>query len=178
LFLTWWLSRELFANNIESFLSVAMGWTFFSFGCTLFTVPLTIIYMIRNRHSKLFKAWSSLILIMVNYLSFYLIADLHHTIQQRAYFKIFNLSGADITSIKFKASTFEEEIENLNRNKYTIVSFQPYYIVHLNDDSVDIVNTVFVHITTAETTRIALLPEMMKGDCESFQISPEFEIGR
>jgi hypothetical protein len=114
----------------------------------------------------------------VNYLSFFLITELHDSIKQRAYFKILNLSGADIRSIKFTARTFAKEIENLNCYQSNIVSFQPYYIVHANDDSVDIVDTVFVHITTSEAIRIAILPEMMKGDCGSFQISPEFEIGR
>jgi hypothetical protein len=176
LFSTWWFARALFAYNIESFFAIALGWSFFSIGCSLFMVALTIIYIARNRKLKLSNAWSALILILVNYIAFYLITELYATIEQRAYFKIINGSGLDITSIKVKTSTFEKQIENLNQNQSTVVSFQPCYIVHPNDDSVDIVDSVFVHITTVETTRMAILPEMMKGDCESFEISPEFEI--
>ncbi len=135
-----------------------------------------MLFALGNNYPKFLKRTTlALLLILSNIPAVHLILEKHSDLSQQAYFKLTNHSNLDNLELTISASTFEQELGELNQGESIVSNFYPKYLSS-SRTSVPLVDSVRVTILTSEQEYKAVLPTMYKGSCSRFVLTEDFEV--
>jgi hypothetical protein len=175
IFTIWWGARHWFAFPLIDFEVYGFFWILISTPMAIIGLLFLLFTIGKNYPNFYWKTIVSLLVLLGNIPSLYMVLEKHSDIDRRVYFKLVNVSQSDIVSLKISASTFKKELENLPIGESTVSNFYPKY---LSDPrrSVPLLDTVTVTISTANGVTKSIFPDLYKGSCAIIIIDENFQL--
>lgn len=164
-FVLWWIARSWYAIDYLSLEDYGFKWV-------LIAIPIALIGLITSSFvwsansenpSKIFVI--SPILILLNIPALIVILNLHTSISERVYFKVFNRSGQEFKTVKLISNSFEMNLGELNRQSSITDNYKPIYIGSENKSVPEIEEITLELLTNNETYKLQM-PYSMKGWCQ------------
>lgn len=172
IFLSWFISRILFAHDLSSFEGLGLYWIIISLPIVLFGIISMLLFVSENFKQQRKKSLIGLLTLLINFPIAILILDSYDVMNERVYLKVSNNSQSVISSVTLKSKTFEKTIGNLKSEKTAVIQYKPNEI-HI-DDSFYIRDSVWLMFNADKQHHSMLLPDFYKGQCGKIIIDENY----
>ena len=175
IFFTWWIGKALFLVTLHRLEGYGFIWILISIPLGLGGLITAMVYLVQGFRENLVKGVGGLFSVLINIPALMWIVEKQADIEKRAYVRIYNQTGNNFTALTIENSSSQGEYRSLDKENSKTTYFYPMYL-NGDFDSVPLIDTVRLEITTADEVRTIVVPEIYKGECVSIIVHKEFDI--
>jgi len=157
IFLLWWMARAWFAIQLSILEHYGVIWLIVSLPIALIGLSASVVVIASNSNLYLRRTFVPLIIILLNIPAVYIVLSLQSEIAERAYFKLQNESGHDLTDLKITSKSFNKEIGSLKVGASLVDYYLPKYLSHPGE-SVPQIEELTLEFTLGESVHIQPIP--------------------
>ena len=175
IFFTWWIGKALFLVTLHRLEGYGFIWILISIPLGLGGLITAMVYLVQGFRENLVKGVGGLFSVLINIPALMWIVEKQADIEKRAYVRIYNQTENNFTALTIENSSSQGEYRSLDKENSKTTYFYPMYL-NGDFDSVPLIDTVRLEITTADEVRTIVVPEIYKGECVSIIVHKEFDI--
>ena len=175
IFFTWWIGKALFLVTLHRLEGYGFIWILISIPLGLGGLITAMVYLVQGFRENLVKGVGGLFSVLINIPALMWIVEKQADIEKRAYVRIYNQTENNFTALTIENSSSQGEYRSLDKEDSKTTYFYPMYL-NGDFDSVPLIDTVRLEITTADEVRTIVVPEIYKGECVSIIVHKEFDI--
>ena len=175
IFFTWWIGKALFLVTLHRLEGYGFIWILISILLGLGGLITAMVYLVQGFRENLVKGVGGLFSVLINIPALMWIVEKQADIEKRAYVRIYNQTENNFTALTIENSSSQGEYRSLDKENSKTTYFYPMYL-NGDFDSVPLIDTVRLEITTADEVRTIVVPEIYKGECVSIIVHKEFDI--
>ena len=175
IFFTWWMGKAVFLVTLHRLEGYGFIWILISILLGLGGLITAMVYLVQGFRENLVKGVGGLFSVLINIPALMWIVEKQADIEKRAYVRIYNQTENNFTALTIENSSSQGEYRSLDKENSKTTYFYPMYL-NGDFDSVPLIDTVRLEITTADEVRTIVVPEIYKGECVSIIVHKEFDI--
>ena len=175
IFFAWWIGKAVFLVTLHRLEGYGFIWILISILLGLGGLITAMVYLVQGFRENLVKGVGGLFSVLINIPALMWIVEKQADIEKRAYVRIYNQTENNFTALTIENSSSQGEYRSLDKENSKTTYFYPMYL-NGDFDSVPLIDTVRLEITTADEVRTIVVPEIYKGECVSIIVHKEFDI--
>ena len=175
IFFAWWIGKAVFLVTLHRLEGYGFIWILMSIPLGLGGLITAMVYLVQGFRENLVKGVGGLFSVLINIPALMWIVEKRADIEKRAYVRIYNQTENNFTALTIENSSSQGEYRSLDKENSKTTYFYPMYL-NGDFDSVPLIDTVRLEITTADEVRTIVVPEIYKGECVSIIVHKEFDI--
>lgn len=170
IFFSWWAGKAWFLTNIHSLETAGLLWIPIAAFMALMGIFTTMLYLWKSRKNRaaVLKALAALFLIFANIPALFWVLDRQEQIDHRAYVRVYNKTGSDISAITISNAIYTAQLDGINHGDYETVYFYPDYNEFESGESP---KPVIMTMSWNGDNVTITLPDIYMGECVRLAIN-------